>query len=364
MHFNSGYEPVAARTRIRASLVTLAALALAIVAFPIRSAWARPHRFVTHEAGVVDYWPRFSPDGKTLLFSRCSISSGCGGASTGGYWELWTAPARGGRASVFVSLGDVSATRSNWLWNTAAAISTPIVFTGVPVGSGEAHLWLVDPGGASPVSVTTPPTVPRGYPSWLPDGSAVTTNGQLSGATGPIIALVGIPDGADLGHLTSDDVIWTGESAVSREGSTIAFAGQLPVLGNAYSDSSNQVWIEDFNPPNVAPGQPFNPNLHQLDGLQGRTPDWSPNDRFLIFESTRGCVGGHYAIFIEAASGGRAIQATDCKLDANHAVWAPDGRRFAFSAAWGRRKQACGSGCRGIAIAPVPHKILRFGTAP
>jgi Tol biopolymer transport system component len=362
MRFFARSERSAARKPARESAFTLAAVALAIVAAPIRSAWAHPFRFVTHEAGVVDYWPRFSPDGKTLLFSRCSISTGCGGASTGGYWELWTAPSSGGRASLFLSLSDVSATRSNWLWNTAGAIATPIVFTGVPVSGGDAHLWLVDSAGASPFQVTTPATVPVGYPSWLPDGSAVTTNGQLKGASGPIIALVGIPDGTDLEHLTSDDVIWTGESAVSRDGSAIAFAGQLPVLGNTYSDSNNQIWIEDFNPPNVAPGQPFDPNLHQLDGLQGRTPDWSPNDRFLIFESERGCVGGQYAIFIEAASTGRAIQATDCKLDANHAVWAPDGRHFAFSAAWGPGNQACGSGCRGIAIAPVPRKILRFGT--
>jgi Tol biopolymer transport system component len=358
----SPLEPGGAHRIARASAITLAAFALAILAAPIRIAWARPFRFVTHTAGVVDYWPRFSPDGKTLLFSRCSISTGCGGASTNGYWELWTAPSKGGRAAAFVSLGDVSATRSNWLWNTAAAIPTPIVFTGVPVGSGDAHLWLVDSAGASPFSVTTPATVPVGYPSWLPDGSAVTANGQLKSATGPIIALIGIPDGSDLGHLTADDVIWTGESAVSRDGSTIAFAGQLPVVGNSYSDSNNEVWIEDFNPPNVAPEQSFDPNLHQLDGLQGRTPDWSPNDQFLIFESTRGCIGGQYAIFIEAASGGRAIQATDCKLDANHGVWAPDGRHFAFSAVWGGANKACTAGCRGIAIAPVPQKILRFGT--
>jgi Tol biopolymer transport system component len=356
------FDRAAARRSARALLTVLAAIAIAIAAAPIRSAWARPFHFVTHEGGVVDYWPRWSPDGKTLLFSRCAISTGCGGASTSGHWELWTAPGRGGRASVFVSLTDVAATRSNWLWNTGSGVSTPIVFTGV--GGGDAHLWLVDSAGASPFAVTTPDTVPVGYPSWLPDGSAVTTNGQLKGAAGPIIALVGIPDGTDLEHLTSDSVIWTGESAVSRDGSRVAFAGQIPEPGNSYSDTNNQVWIEDFNPPNVAPGQTFDPNLHQLDGLQGRTPDWSPNDRFLIFESTRGCVNGHYAIFIEAASGGRAIQATDCKLDANHAVWAPDGRRFAFSAAWGNGKNACKGGCRGIAIAPVPHKILRFGTAP
>jgi hypothetical protein len=31
-------------------------------------------------------------------------------------------------------------------------------------------------------------------------------------------------------------------------------------------------------------------------------------------------VNGNYAIFLEAAVGGAAVQATDCGLDANHAV--------------------------------------------
>ncbi len=167
--------------------------------------------------------------------------------------------------------------------------------------------------------------------------------------------MVSVPDGAELAQLTSIDTIWTGESAVSRDGALMAFAGQLPVTGNQYSDANNQVWIESI-------GGTLDANLHQLDGLQGRTPDWSPNDRFLIFESTRGCLNGNYAIFIEASVGGRALQVTDCGLDANHGVWSPDGRRFAFSGVFGARNRKCSAGCRGIAIAPVPASILRLGT--
>ena len=70
-------------------VLATAMLAAALGAGP-DEALARPFRRLTHEPGVVDYWPRFSPDGKTVLFSRCEISSGCGGASTSGYWTLWT----------------------------------------------------------------------------------------------------------------------------------------------------------------------------------------------------------------------------------------------------------------------------------
>jgi Tol biopolymer transport system component len=327
-----------------------------LVATTAAVAQARPYRFITRTFGDVDYWPRFAPDGKTVLFSRCEISSGCGGASTSGYWELWTVPLRGGKARSFIAIPEVSATRSNWLWNSSPSITTPIVFSGVPIGPGDGHLWISDAAGAAPLAVDTPTDVPTGYPSWVPDGSAVTVNGQPKSSSAPFIAMVGVPDGAEIAQLTSSDTIWTGESAVSRDGSQLAFAGQLPLAGNQYSDSNNQVWIQSLNSLSDL-------NLHQLDALQGRTPDWSPNDRFLIFESTRGCVDGSYAIFIEDAGGGDAVQATDCKLDANHGVWAPDGRRFAFSGVFGKNNKACAAGCRGIAIAPVPAKILKLGTA-
>ncbi len=348
--------------RIRAIVVGIILLGAFVVATAAVT-HASPYHFIAHTPGDADYWPRFSPDGKTVLFSRCQISSGCGGASTSGYWELWTAPMRGGKAKSFIAISNVSATRSNWLWNTSPSITTPIAFTGVPTGPGDGHLWLSDSAGASPFAVDTPADVAPGYPSWVPDGSAVTLNGQPKVSNAPFISLVSIPDGNELAQLTLIDSIWTGESAVSRDGSQIAFAGQLPIAGNQYSDSNNQVWIESIDPAVLQASATFDPNLHQLDSLQGRTPDWSPNDRFLIFESTRGCIDGNYAIFIEAATGGEAVQVTDCKLDANHAVWSPDGRRFAFSGVFGAKNRACVAGCRGIAIAPVPAKILRLGTA-
>jgi len=147
---------------------------------------------------------------------------------------------------------------------------------------------------------------------------------------------------------------------VSHDGTELAIAAQAPIAGQQYDDQHNQIWIEQ-----VGDAATRDLGLHQLDALNARTSDWSPNDRVLIFESNRACANGNYAIFMEIATSGKAIQATDCSLNANHGVWSPDGKRFAFSYMFGNHNQgACApDGCRGIRIAPVPAKILRLGTA-
>ena len=45
-------------------------LTLTVLGATCPGALARPVHRLTHSSGVVDYWPRFSPDGRTALFSR------------------------------------------------------------------------------------------------------------------------------------------------------------------------------------------------------------------------------------------------------------------------------------------------------
>jgi Tol biopolymer transport system component len=239
--------------------------------------------------------------------------------------------------------------------------SQQIAFTGIEVNENpKLGLWFVDADGANPFKLPLPDSVGLpSYPSWFPDGASVAVTGRVASESGPHLTQVAVSSGDPIHTLSLPTVIWTGQPAVSRDGTMLAVAAQTPIAEQEYDDSSNQIWIEK-----VGDAVTEDLGLHQLDALQARTPDWSPNDRFLIFESNRGCVNGNYAIFIEAATGGKAVQATDCNLNANHGVWSPDGRRFAFAYLFGNpaKGKCVGGGCRGIAIAPVLGKILRLGT--
>ncbi len=92
-----------------------------------------------------------------------------------------------------------------------------------------------------------------------------------------------------------------------------------------------------------------------LDGLHGRTPNWSPHDTLVEFESTRNCTTtNNYAIFAEPPGGGTATQITDCSYSANHAVWSPDGTKFAVAIQLPGTATSHPGGWWGIAILSVP----------
>ena len=64
-------------------------------------------RFITSDPGATDEWPCFSPDGKTVLFSRTTDG--------GKHWELFVVPAAGGAARPLTNAPlPVSATRPDW----------------------------------------------------------------------------------------------------------------------------------------------------------------------------------------------------------------------------------------------------------
>jgi dipeptidyl aminopeptidase/acylaminoacyl peptidase len=251
-------------------------------------------------AGARDYWPCFSPDGKTVLFSRMT---------DGQHWALHVVPAGGGAARPLTATPlPVSATRAAW------SKSGMIAFTGD--NAGQQAIWIAAADGSGAHAVPTDGSQQLFYPSWYPDGMHVVAMDVKN----LVIWRIDLASGATT-PATDHAQVLTGMPSVSPDGAMIAFAGQKNA-GQLYNNEDNVIWLVD------AAGK-----LSTLEAkpIQGRTPVWSPDGKYLSFESDRG-PSGNYAIFLAKRDGTGLTQLTDYALNANHGVFSPDGRHMVFAA--------------------------------
>jgi Tol biopolymer transport system component len=255
-------------------------------------------RILTTSSGL-DYWPCFSPDGKTILFSRSS--------DNGRNWSLFSVPAAGGEAKPFASL-PVSATRAAWSPNGE------IAFTGSAADHSDA-IWLIHGDGSNAHALQTDVSKHLFYPSWYPDGkSLAATDGQTS--------MLRQIDLSGTAHpLTDRAQVMSGMSSVSPDGQWAAFAGQKS-SGQAYDQEENVVWLRD-------PSGKL--STLETPALQGRAPVWSPDGRRIAFESDRGNAKGDYAVFLINRDGSGLTQLTDFSLEATHPVFSPDGKHLVMA---------------------------------
>jgi Tol biopolymer transport system component len=262
-------------------------------------------RFLTANTTGEDYDSLFSPDGKTVLFSR---------TTNGTDWQLMTVPATGGEPKPFAQTTlPVGATRASWSYRKGGQIA----FTGINP-DGSASVWVIDAAGRNAHAVTAPGLSNQiFYPSWYPDGKHLAVMDGAELVTKRIDLTGGAAD-----VLTDHARVLTGMSSVAPDGKSIVFAGQAN-KGQPYDQSQNVLWLIGDS------GE-----LRTLEATpeQGRAPTWSPDGKRVTFESDRGSPDGRYAIFMINADGTGLVQVTDYDLNANHSVWSADGRHMTFSA--------------------------------
>jgi Tol biopolymer transport system component len=274
---------------------------------PVPRTWtmmtgAVPQQITAHTAGTMDFWPCFSPDGKTILFSRT--------LDRGKTWALFLVPSAGGRARPFAQL-PVSASRANWSLKTGR-----IVFNADAPDGKRGGIWVVDGNGRNAHAMATVGVLAPSYASWYPDGKAI----GFGDAARNVLYRMDVHGGPPVA-ITHQDQVLAGMSSVSPDGQWIAFAGQKN-NGQLYSQEENQIWMVDGSgAAKTLEAQP----------LQGRTPSWSPDGKRLTFESVRGSPNGLYAVFVVNRDGSGLVQVTDYALNASHPVFSPDGRRLVFA---------------------------------
>jgi Tol biopolymer transport system component len=280
-------------------------------------------RFATRDPAAIDYWPCFSPDGKTVLFSRTTD-----GQKT---WSLYLVPAVGGEAHRLSGSGlPASATRASW-----SARLNAIAFTGTSPDDKKNTVWLVSPDGTGARQLLVPGLSDQlFYPSWYPDGTslAVMENGAFVIRRIDRERLVATT-------LTNRQQVLTGMPSVSPDGRWVAFAGQAN-RGQTYDQANNSIWI--VGDTGVARQVEATPR-------QGRTPTWSPDGQSLAFESNRDSSSPQlYAVFLINRDGTGLRQITPYDINANHPVFSPDGKQLVVSA-----RHTKGSDATGIAVIDV-----------
>jgi Tol biopolymer transport system component len=256
-------------------------------------------------------WPSFSRDGKRIVF--------CVKRSDGGF-SLWVMGADGSSPHLLYppeGTTGISATRPDWSWNAdriAFAYNGEEIYTIDPNGTGAApyyHGSAPAPGGMI-------------YPSWNRDCESLVAVSYTKRNGAQQAELYRLTP-TTFERLTTSPHPVAGRPSVSPDGCQVAFAGNE----GEYKQAENQIWVvrPPEKPHRLEPGDKVQ--------CQGRSPNWSPDGRLIVFESNRpsepGGAPGPLAVWVIGSDGKGPVKLTDNKgFSISHPEWSRQQTQICF----------------------------------
>ena len=282
--------------------------------------------WVTAGLAFTDYRPAIGPDGKTAVFERTTVGN------TKDQIMLYVMDVFSTNLpQVFIeSTGkSVAQTRPDWCW-----ITNQVVFN-------NSTVWIVDGNGENLAEL--PLSHGYVYPQWWPKGNQLTMyNAKATATPNPCSTVVSNEGDVVNANINGNDqngvAVYGGMPAVNPcNPILIAYAGQPlvenwngPDTGLGYNQTNNYIFLNtDNNGTFSSSPMETGASIDQYDNnFQGRAPAWSPDGRYIVFESTR--TDNQFALFLfdTQGNGTAPVQITDTSFRVQHAKFFPDGTKL------------------------------------
>jgi Tol biopolymer transport system component len=249
--------------------------------------------------------PSFSRDGSELLYQVGQT--------------LHIIAVRGGNPRVLLAGSDQFVpSRADWSWSP-----TTIAFGAFSADTAITTIWLIESDGSNLRRLPNIGTLTQStYPSWYEDLKSIVVVDSGDPDYHALWRLT-VDGSADPVRLTPKRNFCAGRpsAAPGSADAPVAFAGTV----GPFNQASNQIWIA--RPPSLRPTQ--------LNPQQGRSPNWSPDGKWILYESNR-LTNGNYQLFIAPASPRRVprldapVPVTDPSIFVAHGEWSRQQDRIVF----------------------------------